>query len=58
MNMTVTFEELANIIFDGIIPKLKKNDGLAVFARNRSKFEGWLKVELCGVLSKHFPEIF
>lgn len=55
--MEATFKELANIIFDGIIPKLEKNDGLAIFARNRSKFEGWLKVELCGILSRYFPTI-
>lgn len=43
-----------------ILPKLKQrlenHEGLPVFAQQRAKFEGWLKVELCGILLKHFPD--
>ncbi|WP_369017267.1 hypothetical protein QBE54_05835 [Thermatribacter velox] len=49
----ITFEKLAKIIFGEIIPKLEHNDGVAIFAKERAKFEGWLKVELCGGLSKY-----
>ena len=55
--MGKTFNDLANIIFNGIIPKLKDNDGLVVFVKNRAKFERWLQVELCGILSYHFPTV-
>jgi hypothetical protein len=51
------FEALANTIFEELKPKLENNDGLAIFAKNRAKFEGWLKVELCGSLSKYFGDI-
>jgi hypothetical protein len=50
----VEYDELANLIFAKIKPLLEKNPGLAVFASERAKFEGWLKVELCGILSQHF----
>jgi len=43
--------------FDDIIAKLaikiSKSDGLAVFASERAKFEGWLKLELVGLLKKY-----
>jgi hypothetical protein len=51
------FEVLANAIFEGLKPKLENNDGLAIFAKNRAKFEGWLKVELCDSLSKCSKDI-
>lgn len=51
------FEELADLIFDGLKPKLENHKGLSVFARERSKFEGWLKVELCDSLMKHFNDV-
>ena len=51
------FKNLANIIFNEVIPKLENSDGLVVFVKNRSKFDGWLKVELCEILSKHFPTV-
>jgi len=55
--MKITFEKLAEFLFRDIIPKLEKNNGLSVFAEERAKFEGWLKVELCESLSKYFPTI-
>jgi hypothetical protein len=51
------FEALANTIFEELKPKLENNDGLAIFAKNRAKFEGWLKVELYSSLSKYFGDI-
>ena len=57
INMETTFENLVGIIFEEIIPKLENNKGVAIFAKERAKFEGWLKVELCGSLSKYFPNV-
>lgn len=51
------FEDLANLIFGEIKPKLENNQGLSIFAKKRAKFEGWLKVELCDSLSKHFKDV-
>ncbi len=55
--MPIEFEELKNIIFEKMKPKLENNDALSIFARERAKFEGWLKVELCGSLSDIFTDI-
>jgi len=55
--MKATFKKLAEIVFKDIIPKLKKNDGVSIFAKERAKFEGWLKVELCEGLSKSFSTV-
>ncbi len=51
------FDELAELIFRKMISKLKNNIGLYVFARERTKFEGWFKVELCDSLSIHFENV-
>lgn len=51
------FEELSKLIFTMLKPKLENNKGLSVFARGRSKFEGWLKVELCDSLYKYFDDV-
>ena len=51
------FNELAELIFSGLKPILENSNGLAIFARERAKFEGWLKVELCGIMSKHFKDV-
>ena len=48
--------ELEKIIVSGLKPKLESNKGLSIFARERSKFEGWLKVELIESFTKHFDE--
>lgn len=45
-------KNLANRIFE-IIPVLKQNEGLALLASKEKGFEGWFKVELCGLLSKY-----
>jgi len=51
------FKDLANLIFDEMTPKLENNQGLSIFAKERAKFEGWLKVELCDSLSKYFKDV-
>jgi len=51
------FAELSKLIFSEIKPKLESNQGLSIFARERAKFEGWLKVELCESLSKYFKDV-
>lgn len=54
----MNFNDLSKIIFNGLKPKLQKSKALAIFARERSKFEGWLKVELCEILSsKGFKDV-
>ena len=37
--MGTTFEELTKIIFEEITPKLENNCGVAIFAKERAKFE-------------------
>ncbi len=51
------FQKLANIIFGEIKPKLENHSGLSVFAKERAKFEGWFKVELCESLLKYFKDV-
>jgi len=51
------FEELSVLIFNEIKPKLETHLGLSLFAKERAKFEGWLKVELCDSLLKHFNDV-
>jgi len=51
------YEELAKLIFTEIKPKLENHQGLSIFARERAKFEGWLKAELCDSLSKYFRDV-
>src|SRR3972149_5464629 len=55
--MFMRFEELGKLIFDELKPKLENHQGLSIFAKERAKFEGWLKVELCDSLSKHFKNV-
>ncbi|MGC9123879.1 MAG: hypothetical protein ACP5IB_07445, partial [Thermoplasmata archaeon] len=58
----MNFDELNKLILDKIILRIKNKKGLYIFAQNRSKFEGWLKVELCDILYKNgiepIPEYF
>lgn len=53
----IEFEDLAKLIFDEIKPKLENSQGLSIFAKERAKFEGWLKVELCDSLSNCFEDV-
>ncbi len=53
----MNFNELWNILEKEIPKRIANNKGLNNFAINRSKFEGWLKVEICDILSEHMPSI-
>jgi hypothetical protein len=55
--MIMDFEKLGNLLFNELKPKLESHQGLSIFAKERAKFEGWLKVELCDILSKHFTDV-
>ncbi|MCJ7778152.1 MAG: hypothetical protein MUP16_07560 [Sedimentisphaerales bacterium] len=48
------YKQLCKIVFDKLVKQLKASGGLSVFARHRSKFEGWLKVELCGIFAESY----
>lgn len=51
------FLKIKEIVFNELKPKLENNNGLAIFAKERAKFEGWLKVELIEILSNYFDSI-
>jgi hypothetical protein len=46
----LTLEELSILIANPLIQRIQNSKGLSVFSANRSKFEGWLKVELIEIL--------
>jgi len=47
------FDKLWSVIRQELPCRIKLKKGLSVFALNRSKFEGWLKVEICDVLFEY-----
>lgn len=49
-------DKFIQLILPSLKQRLEGHEGLPVFAQQRAKFEGWLKVELCGILLKHFPD--
>ncbi len=49
----MTAKLLLDLTAKELINKIKANDGLSQFAIERSKFEGWLKVEIIDVLLKN-----
>ena len=53
----MTFEELWNILEKEVPNKINQHNGLNFFVKNRAKFEGWFKVELCDILSNHTDNI-
>lgn len=53
----MNFDELSAIILDGLKIKIESHQGLYLFAKERAKFEGWLKVELCDSLFRHFKDV-
>lgn len=53
----MNFRELANFIFKKLEPILENHLGLFIFAKERAKFEGWLKVELCNIISKKYKNV-
>jgi len=55
--VNMTFIEFFQLINTQLIPKINRHSGLGVFARNRSKFEGWLKVELIDCLTQQFADV-
>lgn len=44
------FKKLQEVLFVPLKDILQHHDGIGIFAANRSKFEGWLKVELIKIL--------
>lgn len=53
----MNFNELWDILKIEIPKRIATNKGLNNFAVNRSRFEGWLKVETCDILSEHMSSI-
>jgi hypothetical protein len=46
-------QELIDRTADELVKRIQASKGLAVFAKRRAKFEGWLKVELIDILLKN-----
>lgn len=46
----MTTQELYNLTVESIVAKIENSVDLTNFARERAKFEGWLKVELIDIL--------
>lgn len=44
------FDELAHLLFSKLRDRLQQ-DSVEVFVSNRARFEGWLKVEVAGILA-------
>jgi hypothetical protein len=53
----MTFDELWTILADEIPSKINAHKGLNYFVKNKAKFEGWFKVEICNILSEHTDNI-
>lgn len=51
------FNKISEILFRNLNELLASHKGLSIFSRERAKFEGWLKVEICGILSKYFDYV-
>lgn len=43
-------EKLRSLLLPLLVERMEQHKGLAIFAKNRSKFEGWLKVEVIDIL--------
>lgn len=54
----MTFDELSKLLEAEIPKKISQHKGLDIFVMLRSKFEGWLKVEICNILSNYTDKIF
>ena len=52
-----SFENLADVIFRELSKLIATHEGLEIFAVERAKFEGWVKVELVGILKKYFKNV-
>jgi len=53
----MNFEQIWNILENELPKKIHSHHGLNLFIKNRSKFEGWLKVEICDILYKYSNNI-
>jgi len=53
----VQFNTLANNIFRELARCISEHEGLEVFAVERAKFEGWVKVELVRILRRYFERV-
>ena len=51
------FQNLWIIIKDNLSNRIQNHKGLSYFVKHRAKFEGWLKVELCEILSQITEDI-
>ena len=51
------FEQLWKIVLSNLKPELEQSKGLSIFAKERAKFEGWLKVKLCDSLSTFIDDV-
>ena len=51
------FQELSKLILPELKFKIESNKGLAIFAKERAKFEGWLKVTLCEILANQCEDV-
>ena len=45
-----TSQQLEEALREGLCPAIRNHAAVELFIRNRAKFEGWMKVELCKVL--------
>jgi hypothetical protein len=52
--MVISEEQIWSLIKKKLPKKIASTKGLNIFVDNRAKFEGWLKVELCDILSYHY----
>ena len=53
----MTFNTLSSLVSLELKRKLEKHEGLSVFAGQRAKFEGWLKVEVCEILIQYLEDV-
>ena len=51
----MNFDELFEAISSSLAGIMKARKSIDIFASNRAKFEGWLKVEVIEILSRHTP---
>jgi len=51
------FNELSSKLLNELAFRLEKHNGLRIFAVERAKFEGWLKVEICDILLNYFKDV-
>jgi hypothetical protein len=56
-NENISHERLWEILKYEVPLKINSHNGLIFFIKNRAKFEGWFKVELCDILSKYTNNI-